>query len=72
MVLLAIGVIRPERVCARKSCGYASRDFNSNYESHRTQHVGEPWSADAVTRYEAQGRPVFVDFTAKLVPEAAR
>ena len=24
----------------------------------------EPWSADAVTRYEAQGRPVFVDFTA--------
>ena len=24
----------------------------------------EPWSADAVTRYQAQGRPVFVDFTA--------
>ena len=24
----------------------------------------ESWSADAVTRYQAQGRPVFVDFTA--------
>lgn len=24
----------------------------------------EPWSADAVARYAAQGRPVFVDFTA--------
>jgi thiol:disulfide interchange protein DsbD len=24
----------------------------------------QPWSADAVTRYQSQGRPVFVDFTA--------
>jgi thiol:disulfide interchange protein DsbD len=24
----------------------------------------EPWSADAVSRYQAQGRPIFVDFTA--------
>jgi thiol:disulfide interchange protein DsbD len=24
----------------------------------------QPWSADAVSRYQAQGRPVFVDFTA--------
>jgi len=24
----------------------------------------EPWSADAVSRYQAEGRPVFVDFTA--------
>ena len=24
----------------------------------------EPWTADAVSRYQAQGRPVFVDFTA--------
>jgi thiol:disulfide interchange protein len=24
----------------------------------------EPWSADAVSRYQSQGRPVFVDFTA--------
>ena len=26
--------------------------------------VWEPWSAEAVARYQAQGRPVFVDFTA--------
>jgi thiol:disulfide interchange protein len=25
----------------------------------------QPWSADSVTRYESQGTPVFVDFTAK-------
>ena len=25
----------------------------------------EPWTAEAVTRYQAQGRPVFVDFTAR-------
>jgi thiol:disulfide interchange protein DsbD len=25
----------------------------------------QPWSADSVTRYSAEGRPVFVDFTAK-------
>jgi thiol:disulfide interchange protein DsbD len=24
----------------------------------------EPWSADAISRYQAEGRPVFVDFTA--------
>jgi thiol:disulfide interchange protein DsbD len=26
--------------------------------------VWDPWSAEAVARYQAQGRPVFVDFTA--------
>ncbi|MGA7858389.1 MAG: thioredoxin family protein [Terracidiphilus sp.] len=30
-----------------------------------TQGVWQPWSADAVAHYQAQGRPVFVDFTAK-------
>ncbi len=35
----------------------------------RTSNAGaesgwEPWSAEAVSRYQAQGRPVFVDFTA--------
>jgi thiol:disulfide interchange protein DsbD len=29
-----------------------------------THGVWEPWSAAAVSRYQAQGRPVFVDFTA--------
>jgi thiol:disulfide interchange protein/DsbC/DsbD-like thiol-disulfide interchange protein len=30
----------------------------------QTHLTWEPWSAEAVSRYEAQGRPVFVDFTA--------
>jgi len=29
-----------------------------------SQGVWEPWSAQAVARYQAQGRPVLVDFTA--------
>jgi thiol:disulfide interchange protein DsbD len=29
-----------------------------------TQQQWEPWSQDAVSKYQAQGRPVFVDFTA--------
>jgi thiol:disulfide interchange protein DsbD len=32
--------------------------------STATSGTWEPWSADAVARYQAQGRPVFVDFTA--------
>jgi thiol:disulfide interchange protein len=30
----------------------------------KTANAWEPWSADAVARFQAQGRPVFVDFTA--------
>jgi thiol:disulfide interchange protein DsbD len=34
-------------------------------DSEATAHSAwEPWSADAVSRYQAEGRPVFVDFTA--------
>jgi thiol:disulfide interchange protein DsbD len=32
--------------------------------SSESQGRWEPWSADAISRYQAQGRPVFVDFTA--------
>jgi thiol:disulfide interchange protein DsbD len=32
--------------------------------SAEAQSQWQPWSADAVSRYESQGRPVFVDFTA--------
>jgi thiol:disulfide interchange protein len=28
------------------------------------EHAWQPWSADTVARYQSQGRPVFVDFTA--------
>jgi thiol:disulfide interchange protein DsbD len=32
--------------------------------SPEAQGQWEPWSTDAVSRYQSQGRPVFVDFTA--------
>jgi thiol:disulfide interchange protein DsbD len=40
---------------------------NSGGQPAQAQNAGavwEPWSAEAVSRYQAQGRPVFVDFTA--------
>ena len=36
----------------------------SEASTPQTRGSWEPWSADAVSRYQAQGRPVFVDFTA--------
>ena len=37
----------------------------ANSELHRgTRDNWEPWSPETVSRYQAQGRPVFVDFTA--------
>jgi thiol:disulfide interchange protein DsbD len=48
-------------VFAEKLVGESEPDV-----SHSAQSAGpwEPWSAEAVSRYQAQGRPVFVDFTA--------
>ena len=40
-------------------------DLNSSAGSDSVAASGwQPWSAEAVSRYQAQGRPVFVDFTA--------
>ena len=41
--------------------GEDSQALSSLSSAHRGW---QPWSADAVARYQAQGRPVFVDFTA--------
>jgi thiol:disulfide interchange protein len=50
--VVALSVLAPKRL-ARSS------------ESAATESRGwEPWSAEAVSRYQAQGRPVLVDFTA--------
>jgi thiol:disulfide interchange protein DsbD len=45
---------------------YAPRNLALTQPQAGVQAQGqwEPWSADAVARYQAQGRPVFVDFTA--------
>src|SRR5208337_3614905 len=55
LAVVALGIRAPGElaVAAETSTGPA------------TQGAWEPWSAAAVARYQAQGRPVFVDFTAK-------
>lgn len=49
-----VSVIAPGRLAAAPEADSAGT----------AQGAWEPWSADAVARYQAQGRPVFVDFTA--------
>jgi thiol:disulfide interchange protein DsbD len=46
---------------------FASREMVTASETlspPEAQGAWQPWSADAVSRYQSQGRPVFVDFTA--------
>ena len=57
--LIVFGVIAVN-VIAPKQLG-AAPESSSTSETHS---AWEPWSTNAVTRYQAQGRPVFVDFTA--------
>ncbi len=52
--VVAIGVAAPAKLAAAPASATAVG----------THGGWEPWSAEAVSRYQAQGRPVFVDFTA--------
>ena len=52
--VVAISVLAPGELKAAPQ-SQAGTEAHGNWE---------PWSADAVSRYQAQGRPVFVDFTA--------
>jgi len=60
--LILIGVIAlavfGQRLVGESAAKSASTELNS------TASGWQPWSADAVSRYQAQGRPIFVDFTA--------
>ncbi len=63
---VAIGVFAPGDL-AVSQVALSSQDANALASVPRVagaQGVWEPWSPDAVARYQAQGRPVFVDFTA--------
>ena len=54
MGVVTAGVLAPDKLSA-----------NSETPATAQNKAGwEPWSAEAVSRYQAQGRPVFVDFTA--------
>jgi thiol:disulfide interchange protein DsbD len=60
IAVIAVSVVAPKRFEAAPE---ASAVTGSS--SGAAAHGGwEPWSAEAVFRYQAQGRPVFVDFTA--------
>jgi thiol:disulfide interchange protein len=54
LAVIAVSVIAPKKLEAAPE--------NSSATVARGE--WEPWTADAVSRYQAQGRPVFVDFTA--------
>jgi thiol:disulfide interchange protein DsbD len=54
LVVIAAGVIAPKKLGGIPETSTATE----------THGGWEPWSAEAVSRYQAQGRPVFVDFTA--------
>jgi thiol:disulfide interchange protein/DsbC/DsbD-like thiol-disulfide interchange protein len=51
---VTVGVLAPGKLAGATGSSAAAE----------SQSGWEPWSADAVTRYQAQGRPVLVDFTA--------
>jgi thiol:disulfide interchange protein DsbD len=53
VAVVVLGVFAPGSLSARPDAA-----------TTREKAGWEPWSAEAVSRYQAQGRPVFVDFTA--------
>jgi thiol:disulfide interchange protein DsbD len=54
LVVIAVSIWAPGKLIVASEASSA----------HETHGQWEPWSAGAVGRYRAQGRPVFVDFTA--------
>jgi thiol:disulfide interchange protein DsbD len=64
--LILLGVVALAALAPR---WFAEADVQANHAGSTMSNSAsingwESWSADAVTRYQAQGRPVFVDFTA--------
>ena len=52
--VIAVSVFTPAKLAATVPASTATA----------VQGAWEPWTAEAVSRYQSQGRPVFVDFTA--------
>ena len=62
VTVAALDVAAPKLV-GEESTGTANQ-ADATSSAPTTAGAWQPWSADAVSRYLAQGRPVFVDFTA--------
>ncbi|MGD0735735.1 MAG: thioredoxin family protein [Terracidiphilus sp.] len=54
LAVIAVSVVAPKKLEAAPESSTATAVHGA----------WEPWTAEAVSRYQAQGRPVFVDFTA--------
>jgi thiol:disulfide interchange protein DsbD len=61
LILLAVVALA---VFGQRLAGAAGKDSGQSEGISAAASAWEPWSADAVSRYQAEGRPVFVDFTA--------
>jgi thiol:disulfide interchange protein DsbD len=57
LVVVILSVFAPGRLAVTQAATLPSAGGSAHAQ-------WEPWSADAVSRYQAQGHPVFVDFTA--------
>jgi len=65
IVVGVIGVaVFAERELSEPRVSLTLEDARALASLPRVKGQWEPWSAEAVSRYQAQGRPVFVDFTA--------
>lgn len=62
--LILIGVVALAAFSPKLAEEPAGTATTSGATSSTSAGTWEPWSADAVSRYQAQGRPIFVDFTA--------
>jgi thiol:disulfide interchange protein DsbD len=61
LILLAVVALA---VCGQRLAGESGKGTAQAEKSTLAQSAWEPWSAEAVSRYRAAGRPVFVDFSA--------
>ena len=68
LILLAVAALA---VAGPRLAGGIANETRGNASRQATAELSysavtwEPWSAEAVSRYQAEGRPVFVDFSAK-------
>jgi thiol:disulfide interchange protein DsbD len=63
LAVIVVDALAPERL-ETQDLGLTAEDVKA-LNSLPSMHSGwQPWTADAVSRYQSQGRPVFVDFTA--------
>jgi thiol:disulfide interchange protein DsbD len=62
--LILLGVIAISALAPGELAVASETPAAAQTKGQQAQGQWEPWSAEAVAKYQAQGRPVFVDFTA--------